>query len=452
MRQALVALAVLLVVPIRAQAQDVVGRTGRAPVPGMAGEQVEYRVGAVRTGPQTSSFWLQIRNPSATTAIKFVACFMQSLKSGDVDLDWFDITKDRHGRWNCDDILDPFSDNGPPNAHFSCQQISLPAAGFTSFDYSINWHQDITDADLGKVYIDFLKDCPIVDCDQVFGGNNFLVPKAPSDHRDWVNVWAGMGSQVELVPTGKSKDDWPSSNWVGMGDTQHRHYPARLTGTFAGAPANSVVAFAFAAGPGGTYVVAPDPRNLPCGGLPLEVSETMVIPPGSTALDGYSLKLPGEPCGSVPERTVIRFDAEVRADEGAPVYAPGDLMYLVHSVLVRDTKPPVFVGAPKARQISFTAVRIDATALDATTMAAGARLIYAVNGGPTREVAMPFALPRQDGPSMRFSQVIEDLQPGDHVVYRVRILDELGNRRTSRPRTLRLTREQASSAPASAPS
>ena len=73
------------------------------------------------------------------------------------------------------------------------------------------------------------------------------------------------------------------------------------------------------------------------------------------------IKMPSGPCGFVSEGTVMRFNAEVLAEPGAPIYSPGDFMYGIDMVFVRDTVAPTIVEMTIGQQGPDLSVAVEAT-------------------------------------------------------------------------------------------
>lgn len=420
---------------------DVVDHSGTVPVPGMEGSEVQYRVGAARIGSKDtsrkSSFWMEVKNPSDEETIRFVICAMHSLKDApdndvpEVDYDDFGVDKDGDV-WDCDDTPDlRLGDNGPPTFHLGCQRVELgPGEEKSLEDITIDWKTDIKDSNLGKVYIDFLKDCEVTECAQVRGGNKFLFPSAPSNHEDWVNVWGEQSRMQDLTGSGLSIDEWPSGNWVTMGDPLERSFPARIRGELTGAPAGTQVTMRFAAdGPSmerRIYTVRQDPHGTECAGLPLAVDELFEIPPTFDDEDLLAFQVPDGPCGLLEEGTVVRFAAEVTAVPGTPIYDAGDRMHSIDSVFVQDTVPPTAISGPISTEAAEGA-RVEILLSDATVLPAAASLLYTVGDGPLHEEAMEFSPSPQEGPDMSFGLTLPGVAPDDLSSFQVHGCDELGN-------------------------
>lgn len=410
-----------------ANAGDVVGSSGTIKkVPGYPGKELKYRVGAVKTGKKTAHFWLQLKNET-DTEIKIVVCSMVNLKKPRVKDSDYTIKKNSNGKWDCD--LKPGGD-GPESFHFGCKQVTVPAGGkVDAFDEVATFSSNVCDAAgkslLGTVYFDVLKDCPIVDCARIKGARKFLSPATPAGHADWANVWAGGKKYEDLTDTGLDEADWPTGNWITMNKTSTDTYPARMVGTLTGAPANAQVVLAFADGTQHVALVLPDPFNLPCGGRPLALNIPFSVPSSVDLHDAITIHMPFSPCGFVPEQTVMRLNAEILAEPGAPVYLPGEFMYGVDLFWVRDTQPPL-VGFHHLQPTS-TGLHVYVEATDDTTIASGASLVYSVEGETLVEVPINFAIPSELEGVMMFEDTLCELPRGVPLDCVIKVVDEVGN-------------------------
>lgn len=409
-------------------ADDVVGDTGTIKkVPGYgAGTELKYRVGAVPTGKRTAHFWLQIKNPNAFD-VDIIVCAMLNLDRPMVPDTDYSIEK-VNGNWKCEVVM-PDPGDGPDSYHFGCERMTIPAGGQKdAFDTVATFDSDVKnamgDSLLETVYFDLLKDCPIEDCD-IDGARNFLTPETPTGHADWANVWACNSSYTDLTDTGLSEVEWPSGNWVTMRKQETQGFPSRVQGTLSGAPAGAQFELILDGVLAHTAMVAPDPANPPCGGLDLTIDVPFITPPGSHAKDGIRVTLPNNPCGFLPEGTLARFNADIIADPGSPVYAPGDFMHGIDIALVHDTVPPNLVGANV--QSVGNDIFIDVQATDDTTMVVGAGFFYDVNGGPEQDLAIAYDIPAEIGNVMLFRDVLEDMPTGVPINYRIELIDDVGN-------------------------
>ena len=276
------------------------------------------------------------------------------LKKPAIDHNYVTIEK-TGGAWVCSDPIDAFSlvsDDAPPSVHFGCERVSLAPMEkkWLRRGTVIDWGFTVTDADLGKVYADFLIDCPIMGCDSIAGGNQYLIPTEVENHANWVNVWGGGDSMSTLASaaTSTTSSSWPSRNWVAMGDPLQREFEATLYGTLSGAPALSTVTLESGGIPVASFNVPPDPGNPPCGGLPVAVYADIVTPLDNAAEDGVTLTLPDGACGDVPEGTVVSLEAEVVSRAQAPCFAEvlqyGDSLFALNSLAVN--LGPGFCGQP----------------------------------------------------------------------------------------------------------
>lgn len=421
---------------------DVVGASGTiTEVPGYDNTtRLKYRVGAIPTGDRTAHFWLQLKNEH-NFAIDIVVCAMVNLKKERINDTDYSISKTNEvpPRWRC-----AVAPRGPgmPSYHFGCRRMTVPANSMVdAFDTIATFSESINDANgmstLGSVYFDLLKDCEVVNCDGLVGADNFLTPSTPEGHSDWANVWASTGDYIDLAGTGLSREDWPSGNWVTKAKDNTLPSPARFEGEVTGAPAGALVDLRLNGEEFGPFVVLPDPENPPCGGAALSFGMDFVVPPGTIdVLDLIEVRVPHSGCGLVSEQSLIRLDGRVVGREGNPFYDPGDFMYGVHVVFVKDTVPPVPEEVRVTQQGSALRVRVEAS--DATTMPIGAVLVYAVDGGPAEEFPIPYAVPASSpsGDRMIFDGLVMGLPFGVPIDYRVDVLDDLGNRGSSPPGTI----------------
>jgi hypothetical protein len=450
---------------------DVVQHTGTIGlgsdrIPGYpSGTLLNYSARAVKTGgDKNAHFWMDLENPNSFP-INVVLCAMLSLRQSGDDVPRFNVDTDTPPtEWRC--LTAPLQSGIPPNFHFSCSQVTVPAAlGSTpgklnAIDKAVTFSQPFTQGELGAIYFDLLRDLPVRDCGPVVGTDKWVVPLNPIAHTeqenpDWNNWWAGhkrfqdltaiggfQSAAVESIGSqGTSRCGWPSGNWVTMGFPDL--YPARLRGTLIGAPDGTVVQFEFDGKPGGQYVVkAPkeDP-NVPPGQSRLSFDEPFTISKSVGAEDGVSLTVPNDNRGIVEEGRVVRFSAEVIAEPGTLFYAPGQFMYGIHAVFVKDTQPPVVESLkvrPKGDSLS-----INVSASDATTMAIGATFVYSVGGGPEVELPIDYDNPPVVGETSFFAGHFEGLPLDVPITYRVDVYDDIGNRGSSKAQCVRLHRGQA---------
>jgi hypothetical protein len=444
---------------------DTVKTTGTIKkVPGYPGKELEYRASAVRSTNNTAHFWLRVFNNNDVD-IKIVVCAMLSLKRDKKPDQDYEIRKtfDAPAKWKCVPVPDPPGDPGSPsNAHLGCKRITVPKkqggvkGQIDAFDKVVEFKDKFTKNQLGLLYFDVLLDCEFdgVTCDQVVGTNNFLTPGGffNEEERDkYANVWAGGKKYEELTRSPRSGRfseglapseiasvntiDWPAGNWVTMRKSPPSLYPAHLVGTVTGAPAGSSIEFTFDTEPGGTYVVPPDPSNPPCGGLDVAVDETFTIGPDLAEHSTMTLTVP-PPCEFLGEGSVIRFNADVFAEPGAPYYVVGEFMYGVDLFLVKDTLPATILSSAAEQAGSDLEVSVEAT--DATTMPMAAVFVYSA-GGPEAEVPIGYADPAEVGDSFFFEESIPGLPFGVPILYHIDVLDEFYNVASTPPATVVLS-------------
>ncbi len=463
-------------------------RRGGTPLPG-GRDRVHYHASAFKTGSTTSKFQLVFKN-TLDHDISFIVCFMFNLRRAEQDHNLVYITKETilierevllggihditEDRWVCNDAFDGLylsqPDNAPPSMHFGCQRVALAAKGSMeqfngrtvrtdewTFRQEIDWGMEISDDDLGKVYIDFLVDCPIdAACDFLKtpgapGSTSmpYLVPdveEGSTQSTSLVNTWGGGDYMRTLRASGQttSTTSWAATNWLAMADPQRRPVPATLDGTIEGAPADSEIRFAFGGQPGGTYTVPPDPSNAPCGGMPVNIREDYMIPPNNEAEDSFSIRL-NSPCEDPPEGTMVRLSADVLARPGAPFHSSGELQHYVDTVMVVDNTAPQFLEGPTYSMISSDSVQFDTVIRDDLTDAVGATLCCSVDGGPLSEIPMSEVPPVQSGEAIGFSASYQRASPSEsNLNCHVRAADEFGNNRESSPLSVSLQPLQVS--------
>ncbi len=405
-------------------------------IPGFAGKELTYRISVTKVAAKTASFLLEITNAEACD-ITIIVCAMLSLENvAAVEQKKFEIKKDIGGtnKWICSEVGTICL---KPSFHFGCKQVTIPS-GMTIKAFNENgvFSQDFTNDELGAVYFDILKACPLMNCDQLKGADKFLFPSVPggSTLEDFANVWACQGAFKSLTPPsdldalsgtdpGISLAKWPAGNWVTMGYPDH--YPARMQGILEGAPTGSVVFFEESGRVRAPYYVPQDPQGLACEGASIAINEAFVIPPDMNATVGLKLIVPEDPCGYVEEGSLVRFHGEVTAEAGAPFYSPGEFMYSVDVLLVRDTTPPVIVDWHLARTSPST-IAISVSAFDEITAAAGAVCRY-VAESELIEVPLPYAIPSTQGRVSLFGGDVGNFPLGKSIEYSIVVFDDIGN-------------------------
>ena len=472
-----------------------VGASGNIDRPPGGGGPLCYQIGASQTSPDGAHFWLKVCN-NGSKAIEIVICAMLNLKKPVVPDADFKIRKNFNRitkPWECISAPDPAGSR--PNAHLGCRLVTIPADGKLKdvFNETVTFSTKFKKDELGSVYFDLLFPCPVdQSCKQIKGKDKFLTPQNPNDRQDWVNTWAGVGDYLPLtetptptptplptstpttLPTGApsltptpsaspnptpttptarlsrpvrkaaqatgslvAAKDWPTGNWVTMEKDNTEFFPARLKGVVSGAPAGSAIDFHFGLTPGGHYVVPADPLHPPCGGADVAIDEPFVIPPMSVSMeeDGIRTELPAGACGSVPEGFVSEFHGAVTAEPGAPIYDPGEFMYGVDEIFVRDTVPPVIESVHVRPFFNYLEARVKAT--DVTTRALGATLVTGT-GASEVQTLLNFANPPSNDGKTRFLDFIGPLPSGTPLPYRIDVYDEVSNVTSTDPSSILL--------------
>jgi len=462
------------------QATGEIGSASNDPIPGYPGKKVKYYVTA---GPnfnaQSASFLLQVCSEEFTE-IKVVVCAMLDLNVDEadwVDSETYEIRDSGFGEWECEN--EPAT-HSPPNYHFGCKQITIPAAtedsdgckhrGTTyAFQGEAFFDRNVTTDNLGAIYFDMLKDQPIDtvfnDCSLVVGTNKFLYPSSPTSVVDWVNVWAGHfeyaplelpvlaepgvhagtkdGGQPRMHPrdggeggtgdtafTAPARARWPEGNWVTMG--YPAPYPARFVATLKGAPAGARLSVVHDGAPGGVYIVPADPAHPPCGGLDTAIDDSFVVAGTMGARAEAFLSLArGCDFTKVPEGAVASLEGVVRAAAGAPYYALGERMYEVDIQFVRDTVEPDLTELEVLPDGNDVRVKVEAT--DADTLPISATFVYQIDGGAQVVEPLSFAASPVQTPHFPTSTAFDETvylgsyAPGAQLLYFVAVRDEVGN-------------------------
>jgi len=421
----LIGLALSFLAP-RSLSADVVESTGTITrVPGFPGEELEYSARAVKTGDDSAHFWLDLTNPGAVD-IDVVLCAMVSINGqGTVPADSFVVEKNDTDQWECQEAGEA---SIRPDHHFGCRQVTIPAGRkLNAIDEPIEFSTDFDEEDLGVIYFDILKDCPLLNCGQVVGMNNWLKPRSPAGRSDWVNVWAGHSPFEDLAAAdGTSFRQWPSGNWLTMGNSD-REFPAVMRGALTNAPAGSEVQFVFNGEPAEILDVGRAEDGDPCDGENIEFEMPFTIPADRNALDGVRIAVPDGPCGRVKEGTVARLSSEVFATAETPFYDEGEFMHAIDLVFVRDTAPPA------VREANITsengAFRAAAAATDLTTRAVGASLRFLDAEGEQMEIPLQFGDPPTQG-ELTFFEGELAVGAGAPEQAVLNIYDDVGNRRS----------------------
>jgi hypothetical protein len=389
----------------------------------------------------------------------FVLCFMLDLKKPNVEMPRIRIGKNKaRTEWNC---IEQGTSNAPPCFHFGCVQVSIPAhagrgqpgdppvvvAPFQNADGSlksvVQMAEPFDEADLGTVYMDFLKDCPVDDDCNLCMADVFLVPVAPENFDDWVNIWVG-GAYFELTGGDEEEPeeeepeseefflatfDFPSGNWVTMGDPD-AEYPARLVGQLTGAPPGTLVTFVLPSGDVQVFFVEGDPAT--CEGTPLDVSLPYLIPADdSQTRTAIQLTMPTGNCGAEREGEIATFLGDVIAEPNSPIYAAGDRIVRIDGSFRKDTVPPVLVTSD-SRVVEGGFLELTLRVGDDTSLPGAVNLTFSVNDGTEQVVAVAFQ-PDSVAPGVNereFTTMIGPFADGDEVALRAAVSDEGGNTTT----------------------
>ncbi|MCZ6652019.1 MAG: hypothetical protein O7D91_03215 [Planctomycetota bacterium] len=403
-------------------------------VPGHPTATLDYSARAERLFGRTVKFWLDLTNPTGSD-IHIVVCAMLSLDKPTISVPNFSVSKVA-GEWRC---APDGMRTTHPNLHFACKQTTISAGSTRGvFDTSGTFSVDFEDSELGMIYFDILRDCPVVGCAAVVGPDHFVIPSSPTpgggEDPDWVNWWAGHFPYADLLAEtspGISSAFWPSGNWFTMGFPDL--YPARLIGTLTAAAPGSTLRVMFGDQTETEFKVVADP-DAPERETRLEIEQVFSITENPAAIDRIVLTVPSDDRGIVEEGRVVRFNAQVFAEPGAPGYDVGQFMHGIDAVFVKDTQPPI-IESFEVRPSPNTLL-VDVTASDVTTHAIGAAFAYSVDGAPEVEVAIAFGDPAIEDQKTFFSDQISGLPNSVPITYRVHVIDDVGNRASSDTETV----------------
>ncbi|MBI1927480.1 T9SS type A sorting domain-containing protein [Candidatus Poribacteria bacterium] len=106
-------------------------------------------------------------------------------------------------------------------------------------------------------------------------------------------------------------------------------------------------------------------------------------------------------------------------------------MYSVGDVLIADTVAPIIQDFQLTPGPGTLNVMVAGT--DATTLAAGATLLYSINGGPELEFPIPFDDPALLEDTMFFEGDLDNLPGGSTITGRAALFDDVGNLALSQP-------------------
>jgi hypothetical protein len=323
-----IALAAVLLVSCGFCFGQVVGSSGSKTPPGCVKgpnnqDAINYRVVAVPGNPAKNEVnaWVEFTNPTAN-ACAFVFCFMLDLDLPNVQMPNYDAAKDANNNWSC--TLNG-QKNSNPNFHYGCTEITVPAfAGRgqngdpkrvvvfndpknpAKLKAPVQMAAPFKPTDLGVVYMDMLKDCPLAvkpgtndpTCN-LCTANVFLTPMAPQNHADWVNTWIG-GRYFHLTQDGflAANIGFMKGNWVTMA-LPDATFPATLSGTLTGAPPGTTFALAIPGSNTLTLTVGGDPRT--CTGTDLPVTSPYNIAQGGNDMVMATVTAPSGQCGVLAE-------------------------------------------------------------------------------------------------------------------------------------------------------
>ena len=381
------------------------------------GSRLDYKVTA-RKVPGTSAdlaFWLELFN-TTDQPITVFACAMLRLDKPDITMDQYVISKEG-GVWDCEAAG---TVSRPPGYHFGCRRVTVPPKGAdgkpgeaTAYDVVRTLSQSFETADVSSVYWDVLEDCPVTPaCQNIIDTKldkpDVNVSPAVSDIiTNAANVWGGS-----IVPEGLDSVNayFELGNWVTM--MAPDEYPARFVGSITNAP------------PGSRFTLTlPDTSFTwiaPAHGV-IDIDEPFVIPFDMEAIGILSF----EPAAPMAEGSEWRFDVDVVAEPGNPLWAAGEHMHDVQLTAAQDRVPPEIETATVV--LVGNRLLVDVLASDVTTMAAAASIRVQTPQGFDMVFPVDFAAPAMVEERTHFRSEVGPLPPAEFVTWELQVADENGN-------------------------
>ncbi len=446
-------LAFAILVPLfwGSAAADIVNQTGSVTIPGSS-DRVDYRVTVRPQSGGRLGVWIKLSNPSLTKTIGFVICLMVNIDETTQMHRRF-TTLVQNGRYICrDDGIQ--SSTLTKSFHFGCRRFSIPPGGsvfavdtgarvnppLVTDTYPKLSDNEIDSEDVATVYFDLLADLPIdPSCNAVQGNNHHLIPSvAPGAN---VVVLNGSWGQPSVTRMRDRDPGLPNSGFSGRQEfftfgastmAITRDLGVRITGSLTGAPE----------------------------GTEFEIQFPTVDNRGSVAVFGatdesgqatfnadYRLRPNTEPVGTLslttpfgaplPEGSLIRFRGDVVTAEAFGIYEPGDFLFNIDGVFIRDDSPPLIRRSAIVPSGSGDGLfRATVVSSDDLTLVNGARLHLSQDGGLTfQDIEMDFA-GRNDADVSTFEAEVGPFSQLDSVIAMFEVLDEVDNSAVSRAEIL----------------